>query len=184
MRGVAVALLLLSLGAGAASGQPARKEKARMVGQRPDEPPCKVRLRAALLEHLQQRDLPDPPGGWTVELIAARSAQLGAHKGPRYGIAGCVLRLPTPASGTALLTGLLRDENPLVALEAAAALAILGQRTGIQILRQPKGSTNSNIEAFYARAGLILLGEPIPPKLRAFRSVFIHLEQLIDACPP
>jgi hypothetical protein len=156
-----------------------------MVGQRPDEPPCKARLRGALIAQLrlvQERDLHDPPGGWTLEALVARSARM-QHQ-PRYGVAACVLRLPTPVAGAAFLGGLLRDRNPLVALEAAAVLAILGQRTGIEVLRKPEAATNSNIEAFYARAALVLLGEPIPAALRSSRSVFRHLEELIDACPP
>jgi hypothetical protein len=186
LRGALVlALLFMGLPVSAAPDPPARKEKTPMVGQRPDDPPCKVKLRAALIAQLrlvQERDLPDPPGGWTLDGVVARSARM--QQQPRYGVAACVLRLPVPTSGATFLAGLLRDRNPLVALEAAAVLAILGQRTGLEVLRKPEAATNSNIEAVYARAALVLLGEPIPSALRKSRSVFRHLEELIDACPP
>ncbi|MCE9584793.1 MAG: hypothetical protein K8T20_20070 [Planctomycetes bacterium] len=104
---------------------------------------------------------------------------------PAYGVAGAALGLDDPAAALPLLRGMLADENWIVAVEAAATLALLGDRSGLGVLKGPaRGGTNSMIECFHVHAALLVLGEPIPPPDRRPRSVFAALERLLDDAKP
>lgn len=99
--------------------------------------------------------------------LAEMEAALAENPGPTYGLAGQVLRLATPAQGVPLLRKLLQHNNELMAIEAAAALAVLGHRDGLERLRNVKTATSSHIEFWYASEALTLLGEPVPEAIRS-----------------
>jgi hypothetical protein len=131
------------------------------------------RLRAALGAALSR---PEGPRVETVEALEA-----AAKDPPAYGVAASALALADPAAAVPLLRRMLADENAIVAVEAAATLALLGDRAGLRLLRAPvRGATNSLIEYFLIHAALLLLGEPVPPPGRRPRSVFAALERLLD----
>ncbi len=138
---------------------------------------ARERLRDALRQSLQVRQEEyDSPF-----LSALQADYLDDDKRPHYGLAGAVLALPDPRAGRDLLISMLNDDNELVIIEAAAALAVLDDPAGTEALLATRVCTNSCIEFFYARAGLTLLGEPIPPPLARQRSVFRHLEEQVEA---
>ncbi|MBV8880378.1 MAG: HEAT repeat domain-containing protein [Planctomycetaceae bacterium] len=129
-------------------------------------------LREALAQALRQG--PDPT---TLAALERR-----ARDGVPYGVAGDALGLADPREALPLLQRMLGHENWIVAVEAAATLALLGDRSGLTVLTGPaRSATNSNIESFLIHAALLLLGEPVPPPERRSRSVFLDREALIDA---
>ena len=83
---------------------------------------------------------------------------------------------------TAKLKQALQGTRPFEVIKAAAALALRGDRSGIERLKSVRTCTNSQIEYFYAKGGLILLGEPIPSSLLWKRSVFRDREEVILRC--
>ena len=98
------------------------------------------------------------------------------------GLSIKVLDLKNPSEGRFLLKEMLNNKDSLVGLEAASVLAILGFKDGLDLLKNHKVMTNSNIEYFYAKAGLILLSEKIPENLQKKNSVFSELNRLIEKC--
>lgn len=143
--------------------------------QLPTEPPSS-RLRDQLVASLQVRADEDTPVRPVAVLAERYERMRGAAS---YGVAGELLHSPSEAA-VELLERMLGDDNPLVAIEAGAALAVLGNRAGVDVLRATQTCTSSQIEFFYARAGLTLLGEEIPEELAKQRSVFRHLEELLE----
>ncbi len=106
-------------------------------------------------------------------------------KGAKHGLAGLVLELDDPMQGVPFLKKLLNDEDPLVIVEAAATLALLGKKDGLNKLTTVlKGGaiTNSNIENFYARASYAILNLPIPESIGSLRSVFAEYESVLKEC--
>lgn len=134
-------------------------------------------LRTALAKSLTRDE--------TASLQTLAAMESAALEAPAYGVAGAALGLPDPSQAFPLLRRRLHDGNWIVAVEAAATLALLGDRSGLGVLKGPaRGATNSLIEAFMVHAALLILGEPIPPPARRPRSVFAALERLIDEADP
>jgi hypothetical protein len=65
---------------------------------------------------------------------------------------------------------------------AAVVLALLGNGTGVEWLRNPQARTSSQLEIWQAKAALKLLGEPIPPELASKSSLFPDKELLLTRC--
>ena len=93
-----------------------------------------------------------------------------------------VLHVDDPRAALPFLRSMLAHKNPFVGLEAATLLAIFGDRSGLELLRGVTTMTNSQIEFFYAKAALLVLGEEIPESLEQHHSVFRDLEMLVKAC--
>jgi hypothetical protein len=157
--------------------EPAQNAMETEVTVSPSEPECRERIETALAARLASTPPPAAPSeGWSVETL--ERAWDGDTNG--YGYAAIALALPDPRAAIPLLARMTSHRNALTGVEAASVLAILGDRSGLDRLRDVPTLTNSGIEAFYARAALSLLGEPPP----AARSVFTDLETLLDECTP
>ncbi|HPH65125.1 MAG TPA: hypothetical protein PLF40_05245 [Kofleriaceae bacterium] len=129
--------------------------------------------RADLTQSLNLGNRDQPPLS-----LAEMEAALAKNPGPTYGIGGHVLRLAQPEQGVPLLRRLLQHNNELMAIEAAAALAVLGQRDGVERLRNVKTATSSHIEFWYASEALTLLGEPVPEAIRS--KLPMHMQAQTD----
>ena len=134
-------------------------------------------LRRALIGSLDRAG--GPPAATLADL------QRMALDAPAYGVAVRALALPDPRVATALLHHMLDDPNWLVAVEAAATLALMGDRAGLRVLTgPPRSGSNSNVERFHVHAALLLLGERVPPASTRPRSVFADREALLDRLAP
>lgn len=133
-------------------------------------------LRAALIERLGIQA--DPPR------LAALAAIENSSREDDWNFDHIVdvLHLDDPRTSLPFLRSMLAHKNPFVGLEAAALLAILGERSGLELLRGVTTMTNSQIEFFYAKVALLVLGEEIPESPEQHRSVFRDLEMLVKAC--
>jgi hypothetical protein len=140
---------------------------------------CLAALRVVLSDELTRAEpaLLAPPGGWTLATLDA----VWSRDPNGYGFAGLCLTLPRPADAIPALRARLAHRNPLTVLEAASVLALLGERSGVANLRVADSMTQSGVEFFYARAALMLLGEPIPAALAAQRCSMPTLERTL-AC--
>lgn len=89
------------------------------------------------------------------------------------------------------LKDLLKSEDRFIRVQAAFSLAYLGDTSGRHELTkltdlEEKGSslTNSSIEIFYGKAGLIFLGAEVPKTLLKKQTMFRHLEDAVNDCIP
>jgi hypothetical protein len=135
---------------------------------------CKEELRRTLIERMRHSD--SHHGKITVEEFRAR------YKEREDDLAILALDLECPEEAIPLLRLSLKQDDPFGVIKAAATLALLGSKDGVDALRSVQTCTNSAIEYFYARAALILLGEPIPQRLRGETSVFRQLEEVVFRC--
>ncbi len=141
---------------------------------------CMDKLRHKLIQRLQSADEPKDMPSESISLKEIET--LYQKRNPAYGVPGKLLKLQNAKEGRPLLKKMLKDENELVTIEAAAVLAVLGFRDGLKHLQNVRSLSNSNIEFFYAKAALILLGEPVPEKLKDRNSIFHGLNDLLRPC--
>jgi hypothetical protein len=145
---------------------------------------CRQELEKALTEQLTAMARSGPT--WPARLPTPSSpegmAELYVRNDPPYGIAGLALLLPDPNAAKPQLNAMLEHKNLLVAIEAAATLAVLGDDAGVPVLLRTTVQSNSEVEFFFARAALTLLRRPLPPSLQKQRSVFGQLEAMVDRC--
>jgi hypothetical protein len=146
---------------------------------------CREILRKALIQRMRragdasdQESLGDSRGAFTLQDFQA----LYETPGRERDAAIRALDLQNPQDAMPLLRQGLGNKDPLVAIKAATTLALLGSRDGIEKLKAVNTCTNSQIEFFYSKAALVLLGEAVPPELEEKRSVFRDLEEMIRRC--
>lgn len=139
---------------------------------------CKKDLRKALVQALSDRRVQSK----ITEVTLKNLQELYKKESPAYGIAVMALTLKNPEEAIPILKQQLNSENPLVVIESAATLALMGSKEGVAELKAVKTSSQSQIEFFYAKAALVLLDEFIPPGLQKQASAFREREELMRQC--
>ena len=117
-----------------------------------------------------------------MDCIPKLKSELVAQHKMGSGPAVKILDLKDPQEGRESLKKMLTNSNDLVGIEAASVLAILGFKDGVDKLLTVQTLTNSQVEYFYIKASLLILGEKIPVHLKNKDSVFPVLNDLIRKC--